>query len=82
MFPIPVASGNPSTGRSTKLSLPIALLIWLLPMIAVLVTSIRSSDELVEGNYWGWPKHFALIDNYSDALTHIADAALLRGTAC
>jgi multiple sugar transport system permease protein len=38
-------------------------------MIAVLVTSVRSSDELSEGNYWGWPKHFAMWDNYRDALT-------------
>ena len=65
-FQFPLPSGSRLTERCTKLSLPIALLIWLLPMIAVIVTSIRSSDELVEGNYWGWPKHFALIDNYSD----------------
>ena len=52
-----------------KLTLPIALLIWLLPMIAVLVTSVRSTEELSEGNYWGWPKHFAMFDNYREALT-------------
>jgi multiple sugar transport system permease protein len=22
-----------------------------------------------KGNYWGWPKHFAMWDNYRDALT-------------
>ncbi|RDU98976.1 carbohydrate ABC transporter permease [Trinickia dinghuensis] len=69
MFPMPVEKWTPTARRAYKLSLPIALLIWLLPMIAVLVTSVRSSEELSEGNYWGWPKHFALIDNYRDALT-------------
>jgi multiple sugar transport system permease protein len=69
MFPMPVEKWRPAARRAYKLSLPVALLIWLLPMIAVLVTSVRSSEELSEGNYWGWPKHFALIDNYRDALT-------------
>ena len=69
MFPMPVAKWKPVNRALYKLSLPVALVIWLLPLIAVMVTSIRSSDELVEGNYWGWPRHFSLIANYSDALT-------------
>jgi len=69
MYPMPIAKWKPTSRRLYKLSLPVALLIWLLPMIAVLVTSVRSSDELSEGNYWGWPKHFAMWDNYRDALT-------------
>jgi len=69
MFPTPIAKWRPFSRFFYKLSLPLALLIWLLPLIAVLVTSVRSSDELVEGNYWGWPHHFALIANYRDALT-------------
>ncbi|MGN6649302.1 carbohydrate ABC transporter permease [Trinickia sp.] len=69
MFPTPVEKWTPAARRAYKMSLPLALLIWLLPMIAVLVTSVRSAEELTEGNYWGWPKHFALIDNYREALT-------------
>lgn len=69
MFPMPVEKWKPLPRRAYKLSLPIALLIWLLPMIAVLVTSVRSTEELSEGNYWGWPKHFALVENYREALT-------------
>ena len=69
MYPMPVAKWKPFNRQLYKLTLPIALLIWLLPMIAVLVTSVRSTEELSEGNYWGWPKHIALIDNYREALT-------------
>jgi len=69
MFPIPIDKWKPTTRRAYKLTLPIALLIWLLPMIAVLVTSVRSTEELSEGNYWGWPRHFAMFDNYREALT-------------
>ena len=46
MFPIPVDKWKPAPRRLYKLSLPIALLIWLLPMLAVLMTSVRSTDEL------------------------------------
>jgi multiple sugar transport system permease protein len=69
MFPISIDKWKPVSRRVYKLTLPIALLIWLLPMIAVLVTSVRSTEELSEGNYWGWPKHFAMFDNYREALT-------------
>ncbi|AUT69326.1 MULTISPECIES: carbohydrate ABC transporter permease [Paraburkholderia] len=69
MYPMPVAKWKPFNRRLYKLTLPVALLIWLLPMIAVLVTSVRSTEELSEGNYWGWPKHITLIDNYREALT-------------
>lgn len=68
MFPTPVAKWRPASRLLYKVSLPIALVLWLVPLLAVLVTSVRSSDELSAGNYWGWPRHFALIQNYHDAL--------------
>ncbi|MDR5825565.1 carbohydrate ABC transporter permease [Caballeronia sp. LZ043] len=69
MYPMPVQKWKPLSRRLYRLSLPIALLIWLLPMIAVLVTSVRSSEELSLGNYWGWPQHISLVANYREALT-------------
>ncbi|GLU30190.1 carbohydrate ABC transporter permease [Trinickia caryophylli] len=69
MYPLPIDKWKPFPRRFYKFSVPIALLIWLLPMIAVLVTSMRSSEELSEGNYWGWPKHLTLVANYREALT-------------
>jgi multiple sugar transport system permease protein len=69
MYPTPIEKWKPLSRGLYKLSLPLALLIWLLPMVAVMVTSIRSSEELMEGNYWGWPEHFSLWQNYSEALT-------------
>ncbi|APR39710.1 carbohydrate ABC transporter permease [Paraburkholderia sp. SOS3] len=69
MYPMPVSRWRPANRLLYKVSLPFALLLWLLPLIAVLTTSIRSSDELSAGNYWGWPQHFALVENYRIALT-------------
>ncbi|MGV2290781.1 carbohydrate ABC transporter permease [Trinickia sp. YCB016] len=68
MYPMPVAKWKPASRGLYKASLPLALIVWLLPLIAVMVTSVRSSNELVEGNYWGWPHQFALFENYRTVL--------------
>ncbi len=54
MFPMPIEKWKPINRALYGASLPVALLIWLLPMLTALVTSIRSNDELMAGNYWGW----------------------------
>ena len=65
MFPTPIAKTSPWVQRSYKILLPIALFIWLLPLIGIAVTSIRPSSDLAAGNYFGWPSSFAGIENYS-----------------
>lgn len=69
MYPMPIEQWTPRRRLLYKLSLPLALLVWLLPMLAVMVTSVRSSEELVQGNYWGWPRDLSLLANYREALT-------------
>jgi len=69
MYPMPVARWRPLPRLLYRLSLPVALVVWLVPLLAVLVTSVRSTDELLTGHYWTWPKHFALLENYGTALT-------------
>lgn len=39
--------------------------LWLLPLLAVMLTSIRSNEELMAGNCWGWPQKFSLVENYT-----------------
>ncbi|NQE50511.1 carbohydrate ABC transporter permease [Herbaspirillum rubrisubalbicans] len=69
MFPMPIEKWKPLNRALYRASLPVALLIWLLPMLTALVTSMRSNDELMAGNYWGWPQDFAMLENYREALT-------------
>ncbi|ALU87487.1 carbohydrate ABC transporter permease [Herbaspirillum rubrisubalbicans] len=69
MFPMPIEKWKPLNRVLYRASLPVALLIWLLPMLTALVTSMRSNDELMAGNYWGWPQDFAMLENYREALT-------------
>jgi multiple sugar transport system permease protein len=65
MFPTPIAKTSPLTQTAYKVLLPIALLLWLLPLIGIAVTSIRPSSDLAAGNYFGWPSGFDFIKNYS-----------------
>ncbi|ONN67292.1 carbohydrate ABC transporter permease [Herbaspirillum sp. VT-16-41] len=69
MFPMPIEKWKPLNRALYRISVPVALLIWLLPMLTALVTSVRSNDELMAGNYWGWPQDFAMLENYREALT-------------
>ncbi len=65
MFPAPIERQNTAIQTLYKTALPIALLLWLLPLIAVALTSVRSAGDITAGNYWGWPTTFNLIENYT-----------------
>ena len=65
MFPTPIARTGPWAQRGYKVLLPIALIVWLLPLIGIAVTSIRPSADLAAGNYFGMPSGFAGIENYT-----------------
>ncbi len=65
MFPTPIERTKPWMRITYKWLLPVALLIWLLPLIGILVTSIRPSSDLASGNYFGWPSGFAGVENYT-----------------
>jgi multiple sugar transport system permease protein len=63
MFPRPIEQTTPSTQLLYRLALPVALLLWLLPLLGVALTSVRPASDLAAGNYFGWPSAFAF-SNY------------------
>jgi multiple sugar transport system permease protein len=65
MFPTPIAKSSPWVQVAYKWLLPVALIVWLLPLIGIAITSIRPSSDLAAGNYFGWPSGFHFIENYS-----------------
>lgn len=69
MFPRPIEQTAPTTRILYKLALPIALLIWLLPLLGVAITSVRPSSDLAAGNYFGWPSAIAW-QNYVEVFTN------------
>ena len=59
MFPTPIEKTTPLTQWIYAMALPLALILWLLPLMGVAVTSIRPASDLAGGNYFGMPSSFA-----------------------
>jgi multiple sugar transport system permease protein len=65
MFPRPIEHAPVSRRIIYQVMLPISLLVWLLPLLAIFMTSIRSAKDINSGNVFGWPSSFDLVANYS-----------------
>ena len=64
MFPKPIQQTAPATQIAYKIALPVALFLWLLPLLGVAVTSVRPASDLASGNYFGIPSYVAF-ENYA-----------------
>ncbi len=64
MFPTPLEKRSRTAQISYQAFLPIALIIWLLPLLAVANFSIKPEADFVNGNYWGMPSSFEAFNNY------------------
>jgi len=64
MFPTPIAKRSRAAQISYQTLLPLALIMWLLPLIAVMLFSIRPLADFSAGNYWGIPSSFEFFNNY------------------
>ena len=64
MFPVSIDKASPRLQVLYKAGLPLSLVLWLLPIIAVALTSIRGQGDIASGNYWGWPTQWQAIENY------------------
>ncbi|HWN68793.1 MAG TPA: hypothetical protein VNM90_14245, partial [Haliangium sp.] len=65
MFPAPIQQATRTTQWLYRVALPISLLLWLLPLLAVVATSVRGAGDLNAGNYWGWPSEWKIAENYA-----------------
>ncbi|MBD1203755.1 MAG: carbohydrate ABC transporter permease [Rhodobacteraceae bacterium] len=63
MFPRPIQQSSPGVQWLYTLALPVALLIWLFPLLGVALTSLRPASDLAQGNYFGMPSGIAW-ENY------------------
>jgi multiple sugar transport system permease protein len=64
MFPTPIQKASPAARLAYQIALPIALVLWLFPLIGVAVTSLRPASDLAAGNYFGMPSSIAF-ENYA-----------------
>jgi multiple sugar transport system permease protein len=64
MFPTPIAKRSRSAQLTYQAFLPLALILWLLPLLAVALFSVKPGADFANGNYWGIPSSFDLFSNY------------------
>ncbi|AKS47329.1 carbohydrate ABC transporter membrane protein 2, CUT1 family [Octadecabacter temperatus] len=64
MFPTPIEKTSRSWQITYQTLIPIVLVIWLLPLIAVAVFSMKPLADFTNGNYWGLPSTFEGFANY------------------
>jgi multiple sugar transport system permease protein len=64
MFPTPIQKQSRTTQTAYQALLPIALLFWLMPLLAVAIFSVKPDADFVTGNYWGLPSSFEGWNNY------------------
>lgn len=69
MFPTPIAEQSRARQWLYTLALPLVLFLWLLPLLAIFMTSIRPAVDINSGNMFGWPSSFDLVDNYIAVFT-------------
>ena len=55
MFPLPIQSRSAWARYRYHFLLWASLVLWMLPLVAVILTSFRSLEDLLQGNYWGIP---------------------------
>ncbi len=77
MFPTPIQKSGPLANISYRVAVPISLILWLLPLIAVMLTSVRSIEDINKGNYWGWPEQIQMVENYQQVFISTAMADYL-----
>ncbi len=64
MFPRPITQLSVTSQTLYKIAVPVALFLWLLPLLGVALTSVRPASDLAQGNYFGLPSALAF-ENYA-----------------
>ena len=64
MFPTPLEKRPRAARVAYQAFLPLALLMWLLPLLAVAIFSIKPGADFTNANYWGIPSSFEFVENY------------------
>uniref|UniRef100_UPI00351710F2 hypothetical protein n=1 Tax=Xanthomarina gelatinilytica TaxID=1137281 RepID=UPI00351710F2 len=66
MFPTPIQKRPFLNQVSYKILVPLSLAIWLVPLVGIMMTSIRGLGDITAGNLWGTPSEFLFFSNMAD----------------
>lgn len=72
MFPTPIEKRSRSAQFTYQALLPVVLILWLLPLVAVALFSVKPLMDFTTGNYWGMPSSFEGVTNYTRVFTDSA----------
>lgn len=67
-FPRPFAPGRFRARRLCALGIVLLLVLWLVPFLGIVLTSVRSIYDITSGNFWGWPRDPQMLANYREVL--------------
>jgi multiple sugar transport system permease protein len=65
MFPAPIERAAFPVRAGYRVAVAVAITLWLIPLLAVMLTSVRSLSDINLGNYWGWPREWLFVENYA-----------------
>jgi len=68
MFPKPIEKSPRAAQLTYQAMLPVALLLWLAPLIAVALFAVRPAVDFTTGNYWGMPSEFQFFENFGQVI--------------
>lgn len=66
MYPTPIEKRIVPVRALYVIGVVLLLIVWLLPMIAIVSTSLRPASDISAGNYWGIPSKIAFAENYGE----------------
>ncbi|WP_412066869.1 carbohydrate ABC transporter permease [Rhizobium sp. SYY.PMSO] len=69
MYPRPIPEDAIWRRRFYFIVVLAILIFWLCPLFAIILTSFRSTQDVMGGNLWGWPTQFGLVENYTSVFT-------------
>ena len=58
MFPTPIQRRPRAVRVGYQAFLPVAVLLWLAPLLGIAFFAIKPDMDFITGNYWGWPSSF------------------------
>lgn len=68
MYPKPIPENAKGARRAYMLVVCAILTVWLTPLLAIILTSIRADRDIASGNLWGWPTEVGLVENYQKVM--------------
>ena len=69
MYPRPISQTDTRARVLYMTGVWTVLLVWLLPVFAIILTAFRTFEDVMAGNYWGWPTEINVIENFRAVFT-------------